>query len=40
MKAIKKELNIFMLHLPIYYILEYEISIGANTDIAKTKREK
>ena len=35
-----KKLNIFTLQLPIYYILEYEISIGANADIATTKREK
>ena len=25
--------------LPVYYKLEYEISIGANLDITKTKRE-
>ena len=35
-----KKLNIFTLQLPIYYILEYEISIGANADIATTKQEK
>ena len=35
-----KKLNIFTLQLPIYYILEYEISIGSNADIATTKREK
>ena len=29
-----------MFHLPICYILEYEISTGANADIAKMKREK
>ena len=29
-----------MLQLPTYYMLEQEISIGANADIAKTKREK
>ena len=40
MRAMKKKLNIFMLQLPIYYILEWKISIGANADIAKTKREK
>ena len=36
----RKELNIFMLRLPTYDILEQEISIGAIADIAKTKREK
>ena len=40
MRAMRKKLNIFMLQLPIYYILEQEISIGANVDIVKTKREK
>ena len=29
-----------MLQLPIYYILEQEISNGANEDIAKMKLEK
>ena len=29
-----------MLQLPIYYILEYEITTGANADIEKRKREK
>ena len=29
-----------MLQLPIYYILEQEISTGANADIAKPKRKK
>ena len=29
-----------MLQVSIYYILEQEISIGANAGIAKTKREK
>ena len=38
--AMRKKLNIFTLQLPIYYILEKEISISVNTDIAKTKREK
>ena len=37
MRAMRKELNIFMLQPPIYYILEEEISIGENVDIAKTK---
>ena len=36
----KEKLNIFMLKLPIYYKLEWEILTGANADIAKTKREK
>ena len=36
----RKKLNIFMLQLPTYSILEQEISIGANVEIAKTKREK
>ena len=36
----RKNLNIFMLKLTIYYILEYEISTGANADIAKMKQEK
>ena len=29
-----------MLQLPIYYILEYDISTGTNADIAKMKQEK
>ena len=29
------KLNIFMLQLPIYYILEHKISTGANADILK-----
>ena len=37
MKAVKKT---FMLQLSIYYILEYETSVGANADIEKTKRGK
>ena len=37
MKAVKKT---FMLQLSIYSILEYETSVGANADIAKTKRGK
>ena len=36
----KKTINIFMLQLPIYYILEQKISAGANADITNTKREK
>ena len=40
MRAMRKKLNIFMLQLPIYYILEQEISTGANADIVKTKRGK
>ena len=36
----RKKLNIFMLQLPIYYILEKEISTGANADVAKTKQEE
>ena len=39
-KAMRKKLSISTLQLPICYILEYEISISANADIAKTKREK
>ena len=35
-----EKLIIFTRQLPIYYRLEREISIGANVDIAKTKREK
>ena len=40
MRTMRKTLNIFMFQQPIYYILEWEISIGANADIAKTRREK
>ena len=40
MKTMRQKLNIFTLHLPIYYILEQEISIGTNADIGETKREK
>ena len=40
MKAMRKKLNIFMFQLSIYYILEQEILIGANVDIAKTMKEK
>ena len=36
----RKELNIFMLQLPTYDILEPKLSIGAIADIANTKREK
>ena len=39
MRAIRKKLGIVTLQLPTYYILEQKISIGANADIAKTKRE-
>ena len=39
-KTMRQKLNIFTLQLPIYYILEQEISIGTNADIAETKREK
>ena len=35
MRAMRKKLNIFMLQLQIYYILEQEILAGANADIAK-----
>ena len=41
-----KKLNIMTLQLPIYYMLYWNIgisiriSIGANADIARTKREK
>ena len=41
-----KKLNIMTLQLPIYYTLYWNIgisiriSIGANADIARTKREK
>ena len=34
------KLNMFMLQQPTYYILEQEISIGANVDIAKKKGDK
>ena len=40
MRAMRKKLNIFMLQLPICFILEQEIAISASADIAKTKREK
>ena len=40
MRVMRKKLNTFMLQLPIYYILEYEISTGTNADIAKMKQEK
>ena len=40
MRAMINKINIFMLQLLIYYILEKEISIGANVDILKTKQEK
>ena len=40
MRAMRKKLNIFMLQLPVYYILEQKISSIANTDTANTKREK
>ena len=36
----RKKLNLFMLQLPIYYILEQKCSTGANANIAKTKQEK
>ena len=36
----KETINIFTVQLPIYYILEQEISICENADIAKTKREE
>ena len=39
-RAVRKKPNIFTLQLPIYYILEQEISIGASANIAKTKQEK
>ena len=32
-----KKLNVFMLQLPICYILDQEMSTGANAGIAKTK---
>ena len=40
MRAMRMKLNLFTIQLPIYYILEKEISIGTNSDIAKKKREK
>ena len=40
MRAMRKKLNISTLQLPIYYLLELEILIGANADIGKTRREK
>ena len=40
MRAMRKKLNIFTLHLSFCYILEQEIAIAANPDIVKTKREK
>ena len=40
MRVMRKKLNVFMLQLPIYYILELEISIGANADIPKMKQNK
>ena len=40
MRTMRKKLNIFTHQLLIYYILEWEISIGANVDISKTKLEK
>ena len=40
MRAMKKKLNIFMLQLLAYYILEQEILISANAVIAKMKRAK
>ena len=36
----RKKLNKFTLLLPIYYILEQDISIGADAGIAKTERAK
>ena len=38
MRTIRNKLNIFTLQLPIYYILEKEISTGANAEVPKTKR--
>ena len=38
--AMRKKLNKFTLLLPIYYILEQDISIGADAGIAKTDRAK
>ena len=40
MRAMRMKLNLFTIQLPIYYILEKEISIGTNSDIAETKQEK
>ena len=40
MRAMRKKLNIFTLQLAIYYLLEQEISIAVNADIAETKRGK
>ena len=40
MRVMRKKLNIFTLQLSIYYILGKAISIGANADIVKSKREK
>ena len=40
MRAKRKKLNTFTLQLLIYYVLEQEISTGANANIAKTEREK
>ena len=40
MRATRKKLKIFTFQLPICYILEQEISTGANADIVKTKGEK
>ena len=39
MRAMTKKLNIFMLQLRIYDILDYKIPTGANADIAKTKQD-
>ena len=38
--TVRKKLNIFMLQLLIYYILDQGISIDANVDIAKVKEKK
>ena len=40
MRAMTKVVNIFMLQLPIFYILEEEISTGANADICKNEARK
>ena len=40
MRAMRKKLSLFTLQLPIYYILELEISIDANAGIAKGKPKK
>ena len=40
MRAMRKKLSLFTLQLPIYYILELEISIDANAGIAKAKPKK